>query len=117
MNSLKDYNLYSLMSIAPKCNRCQSMMRPDVVMFGEAVQELPRAYQIAKDCDVMLVLGTSGAVYPAASFPAEASKSGARIIVINPTENAFSSVTDVYIPMKTGEALPAIIKKIRDLAS
>jgi len=56
-------------------------------------------------------------VYPAAYFPMEARKKGAKIIVINPTENAFPSITDVYIPAKTGEALPAIVSLIRGEAA
>jgi len=54
----------------------------------------------------MLALGTSGVVYPASSFTflhVEVKKNGATIIVINPTENAFPSITDVY------EAFPAIV--------
>ncbi len=116
LNAMAEFSLTHMVSLAPLCDTCSSMMRPDVVMFGEAVQHLPRAFGIAQSTDVMLVLGTSGNVYPAAYFPIEAKKAGARIIVINPTENAFSPVTDVYIPMKTGEALPAIVGKIKEMA-
>jgi NAD-dependent deacetylase len=116
LSTLSEFTLSSMVSLAPVCDTCNSMMRPDVVMFGEAVQHLPKAFGIAKSADVMLVLGTSGNVYPAAYFPVEAKKSGARIIVINPTENAFTAVTDVYIPMKTGEALPAIVDKIKKMS-
>lgn len=116
LKSLRRYTLTDLMSLAPQCVLCGSMMRPDVVMFGEAVQKLPEAYGAVQECDTMMVLGTSGVVYPAAYFPFEAQKRGARVIVINPTENAFERVTDVYIPMKTGEALPLIVNRIRELA-
>lgn len=116
LTAMTEFNLTHMASLAPVCNTCSSMMRPDVVMFGEAVQHLPKAFGIAQSTDVMLVLGTSGNVYPAAYFPIEAKKSGARIIVINPTENAFTDVTDVYIPLKTGEALPAIVNKIKEMA-
>jgi len=116
LNTMSEFTLASMVSLAPVCDSCRSMMRPDVVMFGESVQHLPRAFDIAQYADVMLVLGTSGNVYPAAYFPVEAKKSGARIIVINPTENAFQAVTDVYIPMKTGEALPLIVDEIKKRA-
>lgn len=113
ITALTSFTLDSLAVLAPKCPACGFLSRPDVVMFSEAVQDLPRAFEVSGNCDVMLVLGTSGVVYPAAYFPVEAKKAGARIIVINPTENAFSSVSDLYIPMKTGEALPAIVDMIR----
>ncbi|MBW1846560.1 MAG: NAD-dependent protein deacylase [Deltaproteobacteria bacterium] len=116
LNAMTEFTLTSMASLAPVCDTCSSMMRPDVVMFGEAVQHLPKAFGISQNTDVMLVLGTSGNVYPAAYFPIEAKKAGARVIVINPTENAFSAVTDVYIPLKTGEALPAIVDKIKERA-
>jgi len=106
----------NVLSLAPGCPRCGSPMRPDVVMFSESVQDLPRAYDASRSCDTMLVLGTSGMVYPATYLPLEAKKAGAVIIVINPVENAFSAISDIYIPMNTGEALPAILKCITDRA-
>jgi NAD-dependent deacetylase len=110
---MKNYKLENLIKIAPVCNECGSLMRPDVVMFGEAVQHMNEAYSKAEKCDVMLVLGTSGLIYPVASLPMEADRAGAKIIVINPNENNFAGFTDVYIPMKTGVALPAIMEKIK----
>jgi NAD-dependent deacetylase len=116
LGQIKEYNISTLTALAPRCEVCGFITRPDVVMFSEAVQDLPRAYGAAGECDAMLVLGTSGVVYPAAYFPMEAKKSGGKIIVINPNENAFPSITDVYIPMKTGEALPAIVSLIAEKA-
>jgi NAD-dependent deacetylase len=113
LRNLKDYSLASLATLAPRCDACGSIMRPDIVMFGEAVQDLPRAFEAGRDCDVMLVLGTSGVVYPAAELPFEAKRKGADIIVVNPNENPFEEITDVYIPMKTGAALPAIVVEIK----
>jgi NAD-dependent deacetylase len=115
--NLKSFTFASLTSMAPACENCSFMMRPDVVMFGEAVQQLPRASKAAKECDAMMVLGTSGAVYPAAYFPIEAKHNGSKIIVINPTENAFTEVSDVYIQMKAGKALPLIVEQIKKSAS
>lgn len=116
LNFLESFSLENLVSLAPECPECNSMMRPDVVMFGEAVQHLPQAFNASKESDVMLILGTSGVVYPAAYFPVEARKAGAEIILINPTENPFSDITDVYIPMKFGDALPAVVDRIKEMA-
>lgn len=108
--SLPSLSLSNLISVAPKCETCGNVMRPDVVMFGEAVQGLGECFQEVRKCDLMLVLGTSGVVYPVAEFPSQAKESGASVIVINPTENAFSHVSDVYIPLQTGIAIPRIVE-------
>lgn len=108
------FNLENLLSLIMKCDSCGSVMRPDVVMFGEQVHDVPQAFEASQKCDVMLVLGTSGVVYPAAYFPVEAKRSGAKVIVINPSENAFVQDADVYLPMKTGEALPLILNLIKN---
>ncbi len=110
---LADFSLSGLSTLAPPCEACGSFMRPDVVMFGEAVRELPRAYHAARTCDAMLVLGTSGTVFPAAALPYEARRGDAPVIVINPRENPFEEITDVYLPMKFGVAMSAIMKIIR----
>ncbi len=114
LGAVRDFSLQALLGLVPHCETCGSLMRPDVVMFGEAVLQLPRAFAAAHDCDVMLVLGTSGVVYPAAEIPFDAKRLGSEIIVINPNENAFEDVTDVYLPMKTGEAIPAILGAIKN---
>ncbi|MDY6824749.1 MAG: NAD-dependent protein deacylase [Thermodesulfobacteriota bacterium] len=111
---LSDFSPAALMDVMPQCDQCASMMRPDVVMFGESVQQIPEAFDAVRSADAMLALGTSGVVYPAAYFPFEAKKAGAPVIVINPNENAFEAVSDVYVPMKAGEAMPAIAAKVRE---
>ncbi len=112
IKKLKDYSIQSLISTAENCPRCSSIMRPDVVMFSETVQNVDKAFSCAEKCDVMLVLGTSGSVYPASYLPIQAKKNGAKIIVINPTEDTFENYSDIFIPMKTGESLPLILENI-----
>lgn len=113
---MKYFSLAELAALVPRCGACGALMRPDIVMFGEAVKDLDRAFEASRECDAMLVLGTSGIVYPAAALPYESKQKGAPIIVVNPNENAFFDISDVYVPMKTGEALPAIVGKIRKKA-
>lgn len=115
LSLVKYHSLAELVALVPRCGACGSLARPDVVMFGEAVKDLDRAFGASRDCDTMLVLGTSGIVYPAAALPYEAKQRGASIIVINPNENAFFDISDVYVPMKTGEALPAIVKMMKGM--
>ncbi len=115
ISALKDYSLSAFMDIMPRCGKCGAMMRPDVVMFGETVQGLPAAFDAVRTCDAMLALGTSGVVYPAAYFPFEAKQAGAGVIVVNPNENPFYAVSDAYIPMKAGEALPEIVAAVKQI--
>ncbi|MEW5734035.1 MAG: NAD-dependent deacylase [Thermodesulfobacteriota bacterium] len=74
----------SLEKIPPECS-CGGILRPDCVFFGEAIPEdaLYRSFDLAQACDVMLVVGTSAVVQPAASLPALARRSRALVIEIN----------------------------------
>ena len=114
--SAERFNLAGLAGLFPACS-CGSPTRPDVVMFGESVQQLPEAYAEAGTCDVMLVLGTSGVVYPAAALPHQASQHGAKLIEINPTENCFHPITDLFIPEPTGKGIPKIVERLKQLLS
>ena len=113
--SLAAYDIAAITSLLPKCGRCGAVMRPDVVMFGEDVKEIPRAFAAAKKCDALLAIGTSGMVYPAAYLPIDAKNAGAAIIVVNPNENAFSAVSDVYISLKAGTAMPKIVEAVIEI--
>jgi len=109
------FELMHLAGILPRCAICKGITRPDVVMFGEPVQQLPEAFQTAESCDLMLVLGTSGVVYPAASIPYQAYENRARIIEINPTDNYYHSISEVYISSPSGQAMPKLIDLLKDL--
>jgi NAD-dependent deacetylase len=71
----------------PGCSRCGSLLRPDVVWFGESLPAagLERAERAARDCEVFLSVGTSNLVEPAASLPWLAANAGALVIVVNPS--------------------------------
>ncbi|MDZ7832753.1 MAG: Sir2 family NAD-dependent protein deacetylase [Desulfobacterales bacterium] len=113
IQELREYNLSTMATIMPKCDHCEALMRPDVVMFGEMVKDIPRAFDAARQCDAMLAIGTSGVVYPAAYLPFEAKDAGAPVIVVNPNENPFSRVSDAYIPMNAGTAMPKLVEAVR----
>jgi NAD-dependent deacetylase len=85
------------------------------VMFGEAVQQVPESFNEARLSDVIIVLGTSGVVLPAARVPYEGKKTNSKIIEINPTENVFRDITDVYIKDQSGLAMPKIIELVKGL--
>ncbi len=115
VRDIKEFTLETIVSLLPPCRNCLAPTRPDVVMFGEMVKDVPQAFDAARKSDVLLAIGTSGTVYPAAHLPFHAKESGAKVIVVNPNENAFSAVSDIYIPMKAGAAMEEIIQAIRRL--
>jgi NAD-dependent deacetylase len=94
----------------PRCPRCGHWLRPGVVWFGEMLD--PRrqaaAEEAASDCDVMLVVGTSGLVYPAADLPAAARRAGADVVVINPAESELDRLARLVVRSTAAAALPRL---------
>lgn len=93
------------------CPMCGDWMRPDVVWFGEMLPQA--AWTAAEDCcrkcDVLLVIGTSAVVYPAAGLIELARFGGAKIIVVNTEPSAASDLADVELIGKAGEILPQLL--------
>jgi NAD-dependent deacetylase len=88
-----------------------TFLKPTVVLFGEpmpvpAVQE---AFALASKADVMIVVGSSLVVHPAADIPLAALRSGARLIVINAEPTPLDSLAEVVIHGRSGEVLPEIV--------
>jgi NAD-dependent deacetylase len=105
----------SLDTLPPRCD-CGGVIRPDVVFFGEAIphQALTQSNQEARSCNVMLVIGTSAEVQPAASLPDIAKSHGATIIEINIEATSFTGYTSSYfIKGKAGEILPKIVALVK----
>jgi NAD-dependent deacetylase len=105
----------SLDTLPPRCE-CGGVIRPDVVFFGEAIphQALTQSNQEARSCNVMLVIGTSAEVQPAASLPDIAKSHGATIIEINIEATSFTGYTSSYfIKGKAGEILPKIVAMVK----
>jgi NAD-dependent deacetylase len=93
---------------------CQAMVRPDVVWFGENLDTrvLNRAVANSETCDVMLIVGTSGVVQPAASLPYHAWNARARIIEVNPEASELTELAHVHLAGPAGEMLPQILAAI-----
>lgn len=98
----------------PKCH-CGSLMRPGVVWFGEALpsRALMRAYAECENSQVVLVVGTSGLVQPAASLPMAAIMKGARLIEVNPEPTPISDTADVFLKGPSGKILPLLVGALR----
>ena len=106
-----------LAQIPPRCE-CGGIYRPDCIFFGEMIppHHLARSRQMASDCDVMLVIGTSAMVMPAALIPGIAKEAGAKVIEINPEKTPLSEKTSDYIIMgKAGEVMSRIVAELESL--
>jgi NAD-dependent deacetylase len=99
----------------PRCPNCGDLLRPDVVWFGEFLPEdvMRKAHEASQRCAVMLVVGTSGVVQPAASLPFVAARTGALIIDVNPERDEISEMADVFLRGKGGEVLPQLVDAVR----
>ena len=95
----------------PRCAGCGALLRPDVVWFEETLpaDALQAAEDAARRCQILLVVGTSAEVYPAAALPGYAKASGAAIVEINPHPTPLSGVADYVLRAPAGVALPALV--------
>jgi NAD-dependent deacetylase len=110
---LQDFNLKGLTDALPKCPACGGLVRPDFVGFGEAVQDLEPAIAAADSAGFVLIAGTSGVVYPAASLPVRAKRRGAFLVDINPEPGALTPHADVFLQGKAGDILPELVEAIK----
>jgi NAD-dependent deacetylase len=109
-------------TISSKPIRCQNckrgFARPDVTLFTESLPQSPwieanRAVQGLGVGDVLLIVGTSSVVYPAAYLPEMAKQQGATLIEVNPSmETPLHKITDVHIPLGAADALVKLSEKI-----
>jgi NAD-dependent deacetylase len=96
----------------PRCVRCTAGVRPGVVWFGEALPAaaLETAVEAASSCDLLVTVGTSGLVYPAAEIPQVAARLGATVIQVNPEETPLDRVADVNLRGPAARVLPALVE-------
>nr|WP_281370096.1 NAD-dependent deacylase [Naumannella cuiyingiana] len=95
----------------PVCGACAGPVRPGIVWFGELLpqRDLARAEQAATEADLVLVVGSSGLVHPAAGLPLQALAAGVPTIEVNPAESAFSPYADFAWRTTAGTGLPALV--------
>ncbi len=98
-----------------KCPICGSLLRPDVVFFGEPLPEdaLTKAYDLCVKADVMLVAGTSAVVMPAGMLPHIVKEGGGKVVEVNLEPSAISPIADITILGKAGEILPRIVDYVK----
>jgi NAD-dependent deacetylase len=94
------------------CPQCKTgLLRPGVVWFGEALDPwaVQKSQELAAACDLMLVVGTSAKVYPAAGLVPQAISAGAKVIEINPENTPMSDLATVTLRKPVGEVLPLLV--------
>jgi NAD-dependent deacetylase len=108
--SLHDVRDLKFADSVPVCFDCSGNLRPDVVLFGELlpVGAFEAAAMKADYCELCFVVGTSAAVYPAASIPEIARAAGAYVVEVNPERTPLSDLCDEVLTGKAGEVLPRL---------
>jgi NAD-dependent protein deacetylase/lipoamidase len=107
----------NMSQIPPLCE-CGGILRPECIFFGEMIpsNHLLRSRQAASRCDIMLVVGTSAIVQPAAFMPVISKQSGAKVIEINPEKTPLTGdVSDYLIMGKAGPVMKQIIEELESL--
>lgn len=99
----------------PRCESCGGYLKPATVSFGQPMPEaeLARAFQCAAGCGLLLMVGSSLQVEPAASIPPEAHRRGARLIFINRTETPWDHIAEVIFREPAGEVLGRLLEGLR----
>ena len=107
---------FPIVEIPPRCPRCGETIKIDSVMFGEPIPPdvLALCLRQVEKCDCMLMIGTSGTVRPAASFPIVARGRGASLIEINPHKTPLTPSADILLCGPSGEILPVLVAEVRE---
>ena len=95
----------------PSCCHCGELLRPHIVWFGEALSaaDLARCAEALRSCEVLLVIGTSGVVYPAAGFASVAKATGAFVAEINPDPTPHADIVDISLKGRAKEIVPLLL--------
>ncbi len=100
----------------PRCSACKGLIKPNIVMFGEWLDEmvLARAQAWLGECDLLVVIGSTLVVEPAASLPRIAKDSGARLVIITLSSTPLDRLADLKIERKAGdvfrEVMPLMVR-------
>lgn len=98
-------------AILPTCRCCNGLLRPHIVWFGESLspEDLSQCSAALRTCDVLLVIGTSGVVYPAAGFASVAKEAGAFIAEINLDPTPQSGSVDLSLQGRAKDLVPLLL--------
>ncbi|MDF1543510.1 MAG: NAD-dependent deacylase [bacterium] len=99
----------------PKCKKCGGKIRPDVVWFGELLNEqvINSAFEESEQADIFFSVGTSALVHPAASLPVAAKRHGAILVEINVEPTPISEMADFCFNLPSGQFLPDMVANLK----
>lgn len=102
---------------APVCDECRGYIKPATVSFGQSMPELEMmtAYACAARCDLLIMIGSSLQVEPAASLPREAASHGAKLIFINRTETPSDHLAEVIFREDAGRVMTEILRELKEI--
>ena len=103
----------------PDCPYCHGILKPDAVFFGEALPQttLAEATQRSRNCDLLIVIGSTLVVYPAAYIPMYAKEAGAKLAIVNLSETPLDRYAAVIVRGKVGEIMSKVMEKVRNKLS
>jgi NAD-dependent deacetylase len=92
------------------CSRCGGIVKTATISFGQSMpeREMQRAQDAVENCDLMIVLGSSLTVYPAAGFPEYAKRLGAKLAIVNREETPLDHVADVVVHEQIGDTMALV---------
>ncbi len=108
----EDDRQYMSLAEVPNCPQCGAIMRPHVCWFGEMPYSMERIFEQLRICNLLLTVGTSGVVEPAASFVRMARMNKARAVYVGPEEPANAVFFDEVVLGKAGEVLPDLVRQL-----
>ena len=96
---------------APRCRLCGGLLKPATISFGQSMplDVMERAYHAAESCDLLVAVGSSLVVEPAASIPRVAKHAGARLLIVNRDSTPLDGIADSVVRGEIGDVLPAMV--------
>lgn len=100
--------------IIPHCPDCGAILKPDVILFGEQLPQKAwlKAQKAARNCDLMLVIGSSLEVLPVAGLPMQTLDRGGHLIILNQTPTYLDVRSDIIFTQDAATLLPALVKQV-----
>jgi NAD-dependent deacetylase len=100
----------------PSCEKCGGILKSATISFGQGLvgEDLARAEQAARSCDLMLAIGTTLAVYPIAAVVPIAAEHGASVVIVNAEPTEMDSLADVLVRGSISEVLPRMLRSDED---
>lgn len=99
----------------PHCPDCDGLIKPETVSFGQSMpaDAMDDAHNLAEDCELMLMIGSSLEVHPAASIPPYANQNGAQLIFVNRTETPYDALAEIICRESAGEFMTLLLEKMQ----